>query len=40
LAADGITPLIVHNIGKGPVHEDILFKMKITGHFKYFPEII
>lgn len=40
VAADGITPLIIHNIGEGPVYENILFKMKITGHFKYFPEII
>lgn len=31
-------PLIVHNIGSGPKLEDILFKYKITGHFKYNPQ--
>jgi len=29
--------LIVHNIGKGPQLEDILFKMYITGHYRYQP---
>ena len=33
-------PLIVHNIGNGPQLEDILFKYKITGHYKYVPEKI
>ncbi|MEE9219891.1 MAG: DUF1287 domain-containing protein [Acidobacteriota bacterium] len=28
-------PLIVHNIGRGPVTEDILFKYSITGHYRY-----
>ncbi len=28
-------PLIVHNIGSGPQLEDMLFKYKITGHYKY-----
>jgi len=31
-------PLIVHNIGSGPVIDDILFKFQITGHYKYIPE--
>lgn len=31
-------PMIVHNIGKGPQLEDMLFKYKITGHYKYIPE--
>lgn len=31
-------PLIVHNIGKGPKIEDVLFTMKITGHYRYQPE--
>ena len=31
-------PLIVHNIGKGPHLDDILFKYKITGHYKYVPK--
>lgn len=37
-APDGITPLIIHNIGKGPVYENVLFGMDITGHFRYYPE--
>ena len=37
-ASDGITPLIIHNIGKGPVYEDVLFRMDITGHFRYHPK--
>jgi uncharacterized protein len=28
--------LVVHNIGRGPQMEDVLFKWKITGHFRYF----
>lgn len=31
-------PLIVHNIGLGPKQEDMLFKYKITGHYRYKPE--
>ena len=34
-SADGQRPLIVHNIGAGPKLEDMLFKYKITGHYKY-----
>lgn len=30
-------PLIVHNIGKGPKLQDILFSMRITGHYRYQP---
>jgi hypothetical protein len=29
------TPLIVHNIGRGPEIEDVLFKFPITGHYRY-----
>ncbi len=29
-------PLIVHNIGAGPVVEDILFDYPITGHYRYY----
>ena len=36
-AADG-NPLIVHNIGGGPVLENMLFDYPITGHYRYFPE--
>lgn len=32
---DGKRPLIVHNIGKGQIAEDILFKYPITGHYFY-----
>jgi len=28
--------MIVHNIGRGPQMEDVLFKWKITGHFRYY----
>ena len=37
ISRDKKRPLIVHNIGKGPQLEDILFKMKITGHYRYQP---
>lgn len=37
-SADG-TPLIIHNIGRGTVEEDILFKYKIVGHYR-LPENI
>lgn len=29
--------MVVHNIGEGERLEDVLFKMPITGHFRYFP---
>ena len=32
--ADG-TPLIIHNIGRGTQEEDILFRYKMIGHFRY-----
>jgi uncharacterized protein YijF (DUF1287 family) len=32
---DGTRPLIVHNIGRGPRLEDILFAYPITGHYRY-----
>ncbi|WP_049722751.1 DUF1287 domain-containing protein [Gilvimarinus polysaccharolyticus] len=32
-------PLIVHNIGAGPTLEDMLFSYKITGHYRYTPEL-
>ncbi len=28
-------PKIIHNIGRGPVEDDILFDYKITGHYRY-----
>jgi uncharacterized protein YijF (DUF1287 family) len=32
---DGQRPLIVHNIGQGPVLEDMLFDFQITGRYRY-----
>lgn len=37
VAPDGVTPLIIHNIGNGTEYENVLFSMDITGHFRYFP---
>ncbi len=34
-SSDSIRPLIVHNIGAGPVLEDMLLKFPITGHYRY-----
>jgi len=31
--------LIVHNIGRSPQMEDVLFQWKITGHYRYFGPI-
>ena len=36
-AASG-RPLIAHNIGSGPLLEDMLFDFKITGHYRYGTE--
>jgi uncharacterized protein YijF (DUF1287 family) len=27
---------VVHNIGAGPLREDVLFRWKITGHYRYY----
>ena len=32
---DGRRPLIIHNIGRGPEIEDMLFAHPITGHYRY-----
>ena len=32
----GKRPLMVHNIGRGPVLEDMLFEYPITGHYRYY----
>jgi len=34
-SADGMRPLIIHNIGAGQVLEDCLFNYKIIGHYRY-----
>jgi len=33
------TPLIIHNIGAGPVEDDLLFNTDIHGHFRYKPKL-
>ena len=33
----GGTPLLIHNIGRGPKEEDVLFAYKMTGHFRFTP---
>jgi uncharacterized protein YijF (DUF1287 family) len=34
-STDGNRPLIVHNIGRGPKLEDMLFAYPITGHYRF-----
>jgi uncharacterized protein YijF (DUF1287 family) len=36
LSTDGQRRLIVHNIGRGPQLQDVLFAYPITGHYRYF----
>lgn len=36
---DGKRPLVVHNIGLGPMREDTLFEYEIYGHFRYPREV-
>jgi uncharacterized protein YijF (DUF1287 family) len=35
--ADPRRKMIVHNIGSGPQMEDILFRFRMTGHYRYTP---
>lgn len=35
--ASSNSPWVVHNIGAGPVREDMLFSYPITGHYRYQP---
>jgi len=37
ISQDSERPLIVHNIGRGPKAEDMLFDYKITGHYRFDP---
>ncbi|MDE1464322.1 DUF1287 domain-containing protein [Spartinivicinus poritis] len=37
-SADGKRPLVVHNIGAGPVLEDMLFVYEVTGRYRYKPD--
>ncbi len=32
---DGMRPLVVHNIGRGPEVEDGIFEYPITGHYRF-----
>jgi uncharacterized protein YijF (DUF1287 family) len=32
---DGKRPMVVHNIGAGPLLEDMLFNFPITGHYRF-----
>ena len=32
------TPLIIHNVGAGPVEDDLLFNTPINGHFRFAPK--
>jgi len=32
------TPLIIHNVGAGPVEDDLLFNTDIHGHFRFIPK--
>lgn len=34
-SSDAKRPMIVHNIGRGPQMEDMLFDFPITGHYRY-----
>ena len=34
-ASDAGRPLVIHNIGAGPMEEDMLFAYPITGHYRY-----
>jgi uncharacterized protein YijF (DUF1287 family) len=35
-SADGVRPLVIHNIGRGAGEEDALLAYRITGHFRAF----
>lgn len=37
ISSESGNPLIVHNIGRGPEAEDMLFNYEITGHYRYIP---
>ena len=32
-------PMIVHNIGRGPKIDDMIFDFPIRGHYRYFPQM-
>lgn len=36
LSSPGGPPLIAHNVGAGAQVEDVLFRWRITGHYRYF----
>ena len=39
VANDGVTPLVIHNIGAGTRMENRLFAFKHSGHFRFPPEL-
>lgn len=39
IAKDTGRPMIVHNIGRGPEMEDILYDFRIIGHYRYLPRL-
>jgi len=32
-------PMVIHNIGLGPVEDDSLFRFPISGHYRYWPSV-
>lgn len=36
--SDWGTPLVIHNIGQGPVEDDLLFNTDINGHYRFLPK--
>ena len=36
IVVDRARNMVVHNIGRGPKMEDVLFQWKITGHYRYY----
>ncbi len=34
-SSSGARPLVVHNLANGPELEDMLFRYRITGHYRY-----
>jgi uncharacterized protein len=39
-SSDNKRPLIVHNVGRGPKIEDALFDYPITGHYRYYGNLL
>ena len=39
-SADNKRPLVVHNIGRGPKIDDMLFAYPVTGHYRYYGNLL